>query len=178
MKPKTLTAGILSILFAAGALSAAGFRGQAGPGQAAPLERPSRVSSRFRENIITLKLLRMTQALDLTKEQTTVIYPVLTRLENAKYDLTRTLNEAMIELRLVVRPDRPDERKIGEVLATIDRLRDEISAKDREVDDFLKTKLTVVQEAKYVLFSVEFYRGLGERLERMRMLRHKNPFTS
>ena len=175
MKSKMLTAGILSIILTAGALSAAGWRGQAGPGQAAPGERPS---GRFRENIITLKLLRMTQALDLTKEQTAVIYPVLTRLENEKYDLTRTLNEAMIELRLLVRRDKPDERKIGELLATIDRMRSEISAKDREMGDFLKTKLTVVQEAKYILFSAEFYRGLGERLERMRMLRHKNPFTS
>ncbi len=178
MKSKMLTAGFLSFVLTAGALSAAGFRGQAGPGQTAPVERPSRAGSRIRETIITLKLLRMTQALDLTKEQTAVIYPVLTRLENEKYDLTRTLNEAMAELRLIVRRDKPDERKIGEVLATIDRMRSEISAKDREMDDFLKTKLTVVQEAKYVLFSVEFYRGLGERLERMRMLRHKNPFTS
>jgi Spy/CpxP family protein refolding chaperone len=178
MKPKKLTVGVLSLALAAGSLFAAGGRGQAGPGQAGPAERPSRMSSRIRENIITLKLLRMTQALDLTKEQTAVLYPVLTRLENEKYDLTRTLNEAMIELRLLVREDTPDERRLGEALATIDRTRNDIRAKDKEMDDFLKARLSVVQEAKYVLFSVEFYRGLGERLERLRTFRHKNPFTN
>ena len=56
-------------------------------------------------------------------------------------------------------------------------MRDEITAKDREMAEFMKTKLSVIQEAKYMLFGVEFYRGLGERLERLRMFRRGNPFT-
>lgn len=135
------------------------------------------VARRLRENIITLKLLRMTQALNLSPAQTAVIYPTLTRLENEKYDATRKLSGALADLRQLVERDAPDEKRIGELMFAIDRLRAEITGKDAEMDEFMKSKLSVIQEAKYLLFSVEFYRGLGERLERLRIFRHGKSFT-
>jgi hypothetical protein len=134
--------------------------------------------SRIRENIITFKLLRMTQALNLTPEQTAVIYPVLTRLEKEKYELTRKLNESLERLRGLLEPDKPAEDKLVGLVAEVISLRDRISRTDAEEASFLRTRLTVVQNARYLLFNVEFYRGLGERLERVRRLRQKNRFTS
>ncbi len=135
------------------------------------------LGSRVRENIITLKLLRMTQALDLTQEQTAVIYPVLTRLEKEKYEATFKLNSRMKELGLLLEQDKPAEDKILGLMSDISSLRDLIMARDAEATVFLKGKLSVMQSAKYLLFNVEFYRGLGERLERARMGRNKNRFT-
>jgi hypothetical protein len=133
--------------------------------------------SRIRENLITLKLLRMTQALSLNQAQTAVIYPTLTRLENEKYDVTRKLSGVMGELRQLVKQDSPDEKKIQELIAAVGRLRSEILAKEAEMTEFMKSKLSIVQEAKYLLFTVEFYRVLGRRLESVRKISRGKLFT-
>ena len=171
MTRKTKTILIVVVLGAACVLSAAA-QELSGQDDARPALGP-----RTRENIITLKLLRMTQALNLTQEQTAVIYPVLTRLEKEKYEATSKLNGRMKELGLLLEQDNPAEDKILGLMSEISSLRDLIMAKDAETTTFLKGKLSVVQSAKYLLFNVEFYRGLGERLERARMVRNKNRFT-
>jgi len=160
------------------ALGAACALGVAAQDQPAPKETGTAFGSRIRENIITFKLLRMTQALSLTQEQTAVIYPALTRLEKEKYELTHKLNESMGKLRALLDLGTPPDDKLLELMAEIGSLRDRISNTDAEEASFLKTKLTVLQNARYMLFNVEFYRGLGERLERARRLHPKNRFTS
>lgn len=159
------------------ALGASSVLGVAAQDQPARKETGTTFGSRIRENIITFKLLRMTQALNLTQDQTAVIYPVLTRLEKEKYELTRKLNESMERLRGLIDLDKPGEDKLLGLMTEIGSLRDQISRTDAEEASFLKTRLSVVQSARYLLFNVEFYRGLGERLERARRLRQKNRFT-
>lgn len=177
MRPKFPAAVLPLTLLAACVLTAAAQGLTADSSGRARGESVQQPAPRIRENIITLKLLRMTQALNLSPAQTAVIYPTLTRLENEKYDATRKLNGVMGDLRLLVGQDRPDEKRILELMSAVQRLRAEITAKDLEMADFMKSKLSVVQDAQYMLFSVEFYRGLGERLERFRMFRHGKPFT-
>lgn len=162
---------------AALALGASCVLGVAAQDQPAPRENGMMFGSRIRENIITFKLLRMTQALNLTPEQTAVIYPVLTRLEKEKYEITRELNESLERLRGLLELDKPAEDKLLVLVTEIGSLRDQISRTDAEEASFLKTRLSVVQNARYLLFNVEFYRGLGERLERARRLHLKNRFT-
>jgi len=139
---------------------------------------PPKVGRRVRENLITLKLLRMTQALDLTTEQTSEIYPVLTRQEKEKYEITEKLNQSMKDLRLLLEQEKPDEARILSVMSEIGVWRDRIAAKDKEMADFLKPRLSVVQNAKYLLFASEFYQRLGERLGRIRQGGNKFRFTS
>jgi hypothetical protein len=83
----------------------------------------------------------------------------------------------MERLRGLLVLDKPDEDKLPGLMAEIGSLRDRISNTDAEEASFLKTRLSVVQNARYLLFNVEFYRGLGERLERARRLHLKNRFT-
>jgi len=139
---------------------------------------PQKAGPRVRENLITLKLLRMTQALDLTTDQTSAIYPVVTRLETEKYGVTQKLNEAMKDLSLQVEQAKPDDARILGLLADIEGWRGRIIAIDKETSDFLTAKLSVVQRAKYLLFNAEFYRRLGERLGHLRQGRLKNRFTN
>jgi Spy/CpxP family protein refolding chaperone len=167
---KTIRAWGLILVFLAAGLPALAAQNR-------PAGRAEQAAPPIRENIITLKLLRMTQALGLTQEQTAAIYPVLTRLENEKYGLTRKLSRALRDLREEVGRAQPGETRLRELISTIDRLREEISANDRKMTEFVRSKLTVEQSAKYLLFTVEFYRGLGERLNRARQLRGKNRFT-
>lgn len=128
----------------------------------------ARNRERIRENLLTLRLLRMTQALDLTEEQSAKIFPAINRVEKEKLDILKRLGPEVDGLRAAVQAPAPDE---GDVLARAARvrdLRDAVKAKDDELEAFLEASLTPVQRAKYLVFSVDFYRGLGQVLDRAR----------
>ncbi len=133
--------------------------------QTPPRREPMR---RVRENINRLRLLRMTEALELTEDQTAKIYPFSTRIENKKMDIIRDLNGKMGELRALLKEEKPNEVDLTAAVKTIKELRSALQAQDREFEDFLDTQLTEVQKAKYLLFAAEFYRNLGEQLGRAR----------
>jgi len=123
---------------------------------------------RLRENISTLYLLRLTRALDLTEEQTAKVYPVLTRAEKDKAALQRRMGQDLRDLRAELAKSPPGEEKVLELAAKIREGRRAIRQKDYEVEDFLEGILTPVQKGRYLVFSVDFLRGLGENLERAR----------
>jgi len=125
---------------------------------------------RARENIHRLRLLRMTEALELTEEQTAVIYPAASRVEKEKIEILRQLNRGMRDLREQLNADTPDEAALSDMVKGLKVLRTGLLAKDKEFEDFLDTQLTPLQKARYLIFSAEFYRGLGEQLNRARAL--------
>lgn len=130
---------------------------------------------RARENLITFKLMRMTQVLELTEEQTAKIFPTLTRLEKEKFEISVRLNERMRALRTLLQADKPEEAKMTAAIGDIAALRLEIRDKDEAGDSFLKESLTLKQYARYTLFLVDFHRGLEEKLNRARMMRNAPP---
>jgi Spy/CpxP family protein refolding chaperone len=125
---------------------------------------------RIRENISTLRLLRMTQALDLTEEQTAKVYPVYNRIEKDKIEIQKRIGYELDELRKTLKDEAPKEAEIETRIKNLMELRNELKSKDDEFEMFLDSNLTLVQRAKYVLFSIDFYRGLGEKLNRARMI--------
>jgi hypothetical protein len=123
---------------------------------------------RLRENISNLYILRLTRALELTEEQAAKAYPLLTRVEQDKADLQRRMGRALRELRAELAKPRPEPEKVLELAARIREDRRAIRLKDNEVEDALDGILTPVQRGKYIVFSLDFLRGLGENLERAR----------
>ena len=126
---------------------------------------------RTEENLVTLKLLRLTRVLELTEEQTAKIYPVVTRLEKEKHVLLKDLNVEMRGLRGLLGTEKPDEAKIMAGVDRVKALRLSVRQKDEELDQFLKKSLTVSQYAKSLLFEVDFNRRLSEVLDRARTAR-------
>ncbi len=152
------------VLLAAAALFA-GTAGAALAGQDAP---PT-VRERMQDRIAAFRLVRMTQALGLTEEQAAALYPPLTRIEKEKALLQRDLAAAVRDLRADLRRgDGVPERDLLARVGKVDELRDRIAGKDREADDLLRARLTPVQRARYVLFSIDFLRGINESLIRVR----------
>lgn len=148
---------------------ALGARVQGQPAQADPQAR-----ARLRENIHTLMLLRMTEALDLTEEQTAKLFPPLTRIEKEKADLQKRMATEVRNLRDALQREPVRE---PDVLASVQRIRDlrrAVREKDEEFDAVVEASLTPVQKGKYVIFLVDFARGLGDRLNRARQVRGKN----
>jgi len=128
---------------------------------------------RVRENLFTLRLLRMTQALDLTEDQTARIYPVINRIEKQKLEIQKQMSADIADLKRLVNEQAPREAEIDSKNKEIKAARESIRAKDIELDEFLEKNLTTVQRARYLLFQIEFYRVLNDSLDRVRMMRNK-----
>lgn len=131
---------------------------------------PFRNRQRIRENVNTLRLLRMTQALNLTEEQAAAIFPLANRLEREKLDINARIGQGMKELREIDKQGKTRDEDLNARFLVIIDLRMQIRAKDDEFERFLAAQLTPVQKVKYLIFTVDFYRGVGEQLDRARAL--------
>jgi Spy/CpxP family protein refolding chaperone len=127
--------------------------------------------TRLRERIGDLYILRLTRALELTEGQTAKIYPLLVRAEKDKAGLQRQLGLDMRELRAELARPRAGEGRLLELVAGIRTRRQAIRELDDEVEAVLDGLLTPLQKARYLVFTVEFLRSVGENLDRARGLR-------
>lgn len=156
---RTFAAAIL--LLALGPLAMAQGVGQGDP----------QMRMRLRENISTLYLLRLTRALELSEDQTSRLFPVLTRIEREKAEMQRRMNVDLLALREALARPGKDEGRLLELVARIREERRAIREKDDDTEAVLEEVLSPVQKARYLIFTVEFYRTLGHQLERARQMK-------
>jgi len=136
---------------------------------------------RMRNNLRDFRLIRLTQALNLNEEQTSRIFPVFNRVDKEKQDLQKDLSQSIQELRRLLRngaPAKPAAEKavpeaeragrLAELVRKIGQIRGEIRAKDDALDEFLAKELDPIQQARYILFQIEFNQGMGDLLDRVR----------
>ena len=136
-------------------------------------ELQERLGPRTRENIVTLMLLRMTRFLELTEDQTAKIYPLISRVEKEKMMINQRIARQMQELRMILQEEEPDPEALKLRIEALKELRDELRSKDAEVEAQLQEILTVVQQARYLIFINVFTKELRENLERARNIRQK-----
>jgi Spy/CpxP family protein refolding chaperone len=134
---------------------------------------PYQEQMRTRENITTLLLLRMTQALDLSEEQTAQIFPAVNRIEKEKRRLNRDLVQHMRELREMLQEGEYSEDQLVERITAIKDLRMAVKSREAEFEEFIESALTVEQQAKFLIFFQDFYRRLRQHLEEARQMRQK-----
>lgn len=146
-----------------------------GIGSLAAQEQAAALRQRMRNNIGYLRLIRMTQALSLTEDQTSRIYPMFNKVEKEKLDLQKELAADLQDLRKILRTAQasvevPETMTVplAELVGRIGEKRRAIRAKDDALDEFLDKELNPLQKARYVLFQIEFNQGLGDMLERAR----------
>jgi hypothetical protein len=126
---------------------------------------------RVRQNLSTLRLIRLTQALDLTEDQTAKIYPTYNKIEADKLKTQRDMAADIRDLRELLREPSPKDADILAKLKDLKEARRLIKTRDDDLESFLENNLTTSQKAKYVLFQIEFYRGMEQIVERGRMMR-------
>ena len=129
---------------------------------------------RLRENLNQLRLIRMTEALDLTEDQTAKIFPLASRMEKEKAEIVRELGAKMADLRQMIGEGTPRDEDLAARVEAIRQLRRGLQEKDLEFEKFLQANLTGIQVAKYVIFQADFNQAMGERLNRARaMMRNR-----
>jgi Spy/CpxP family protein refolding chaperone len=141
-------------------------------------QRPGqRMRERVRENIHRLRLLRMTEALELSEEQAAKVYPGASRLEKEKAGILKAIEDETEVLRDLLEAKSPDEARLAAGIVKVKELRQSLQTKDREFEELLEKTLSPVQRAKYVLFSARFYRQVAAGLRRAReQTRGRRPY--
>jgi hypothetical protein len=139
-------------------------------------DRPGQGEERekIRENIETLHMYKLLDALDLSSEQSTQFLPVLKDFQDAKQRFHDRRREYLTELEAALESESEvDQKKLKEGLAGLEDARGEF---EREFDGFLeKTKdiLSLEQQAKFHLFEEKFERRLKDTIQEIRGKGHR-----
>lgn len=123
---------------------------------------------RGRDNISTLYLLRMVQALDLTEAQTAKIFPKVNRVENAKREINRRIGQLLRNIRAALMRQDAKEEELARMVQEIKNLRGQVKTLEEEMEEFLEQNLSVRQQAEYLIFVQDFLRDLREKLNKAR----------
>lgn len=116
----------------------------------------------------SIKLWRMTQALDLSEEQAAKIFPKLHALQKERRQFRQNYRRIMQELAALVRDPRGDENQIIKKIKELDKTEKTFRELERKNEEEIKALLTPIQQAKFILFKEKFERDLRQILREMR----------
>ena len=123
---------------------------------------------RGRDNISTLYMLRMVQVLDLTEEQTAKIFPKVNRVEKEKREINRRIGQLIRNIRAILMRQDANEEELARMVREIRDLRGQVKGLEEELEEFLSENLSVIQQAKHLIFVQDFLRDLREKLDKAR----------
>lgn len=119
-----------------------------------------------RRKIETLRVWRMTEALRLDEKTAAKFIPLVTVLDQRRAELYRGNLDTLRELRGLLEPVPPDEKKLRAALEKIEQHhREMMKVRERELEA-AKDHLTIEQQARYVLFQHEFQREMRRMIRR------------
>jgi len=129
---------------------------------------------RIRERIKTMRMWKLTQALDLDQGTSAKLFPILNKYDEQRRGTEQELRNDMRKLRTMV--DSGDESGLSGLLRKLEknhRTMQEI--KDAEWNE-LKGVLTVKQQAKFLIFQLEFERDMRRMISEARERRQDGDF--
>ncbi|MCL5022949.1 MAG: hypothetical protein M1497_06245 [Nitrospirae bacterium] len=132
---------------------------------------PSREQmEKVRKRIETLKMWKLTRALDLDEKTSAQVFPLLNRYDRKRADLEKAMRDNMRELKDALKEGRENQMK--NILGMIEESHKSIQAlKDAEWQE-LKGIFTTEQQAKFVFFQQEFDREMRKIIGEARERRH------
>ncbi len=127
-----------------------------------------------REIIEKVRIYKLTEALDLTEEQTTKFFPHLKEMRKTEQEFQKQRLELIQKLRDLLKNNAP-EQEIVNVLNKFQEIhKKRITAQMKEIED-LRQILTPVQQAKFMIFQEDFEREIRELIREVRKGHHKPP---
>ena len=158
----TIMAASLMLFF-----SAQGFAAEPRPGgRPGGQDRPQEMR-KVRERIETLRMWKLTKALDLDANTSAKLFPIINKYDKKRADLEASMREDMKDLREAIR-DNVSDAKLKPLLDRLEENHRQFQGIGNEERTELKRILTLQQQAKYVLFQVEFMRELRETIREVR----------
>lgn len=111
---------------------------------------------KIRKRIETLRMWRLTEALNLDEKASAQIFPILNRFDKKRYELENFLREGMRDLRESLRNKKEDQ--IKKILNKLEENHRALQSLKQEEWAELKKMLTVEQQARFIIFLTEFER--------------------
>lgn len=119
-----------------------------------------------RQRIQTLKMWKLTKALDLDENTASRLFPVMNGYDRQRAALMYDRRRSMEDLRAALK--RGDEKRMGEVIKELESLNHRLERLNDEERAKLGTILTVRQQAKLILFMPGFNRQIKRMIEMAR----------
>lgn len=135
----------------------AGFRGERPQGP--PSEQDF---EKIEKKVEAVRVWRMTEELSLSEEQVEKFMPLVSSIEQRRRDLFRDRRNVMKELRVYLDARSPDEGKIREALAELEKHHDAMEGLRKEEIEAVKGHLSTEQQARYLVFQQEFQREIRD----------------
>ena len=128
---------------------------------------------KIRENIETLRMYKLLEALDLTSEQSTQFLPALKEFQDARKKFQEERRELLMELEAALEPQEVNEKELEETLAALEDARKEFHSESETFFEKARTMLTSEQRARLHLFEERFERRLKESIRQIRGKEHR-----
>jgi len=128
-----------------------------------------------RDLLATVYLMELTKALELSKEQAIEVSLITEKEKEAKEAHQTAMREAMREIRHELGKDNPSEKKLKKWIAEITSARDKMKANESKTRDAIFAKLSVTQQAKFMLFHGKWMKKLHrirEHIKNEKMRKH------
>ena len=119
-------------------------------------------------NIESIKLWRMTQALDLSEEQTAKIFPNLHKLQKERRKFRQAHRQMMQELTALIQNPQLPENLLLKKVEQIEKAEKTFRDFERKSQEQIKDQLTPLQQAKLILFEEKFERDLRQIFRELR----------
>ncbi len=111
---------------------------------------------KIRKRVETLKMWRLTEALNLDEKTSAQVFPILNRFDKKRYELEESLREGMRELRESLRNKKEDQLK--KIVNKLEQDHKALQSLKQEEWAEMKKVLTIEQQAKFIIFLTEFER--------------------
>ncbi|HUT04477.1 MAG TPA: hypothetical protein VM163_11355 [bacterium] len=121
-----------------------------------------------KDMLSTVYLMELTKELELAKEQALDIASIIEKHEKAKVEHQKAIRESLRGIKLELGNDKPDEKKLKKYIAQITSARDKMKDEQGKGRDEIMSKLSVTQQAKFILFHTRWMKKLQRIKEHIR----------
>jgi Spy/CpxP family protein refolding chaperone len=118
--------------------------------------------------IETMRIWRMTEALDLTEEQVSKFFPRLKDLEKIREGHQRERHSILREINNLLENGEVGERDLKERIAALESEERRFVEERERLRTELRSILTIEQQARFLVFQEEFERELREMIREAR----------
>lgn len=150
-------------------------KGQASERRAAGRgERGAENKEELKEMLETMRVWEMTKALELTGEQSLRFFPKLQELDKVKEGFNRQKVQIVTELQELTQAEQPDVQKIKEKLSALNKAEENARVKEAKIRDEAAGVLSVIQQAKFLVFQKEFEKKIRQMIMEVKGLQKQS----
>lgn len=125
-------------------------------------------SERALEMIRTMRIMRMREGLNLSDEQVAALLPKLSQRDSLVLSHRKAQAADFKLLKEELEKRKPSEAKLSQIMDRLKKREAEHHKQMRELRDEMLSVLSVEQQARFVIFEVEFERGIRRFIDEIR----------